>query len=92
MSSDAAGQQPIADGATVPTGTKIWLKSTGPATATLLATSTATVPTGNVYLYDGNTPNVTAAQRLILAQSATLRTTVSAQAQFLAPGTLIERL
>ena len=54
----------------------------------LQATATATVPSGNAYLYDGNTPGKPAAQKLILAQTATLKTTVSARAQFLAPGNL----
>ncbi len=39
----------------------------------LQATSTATVPHGNVYLYDGNTAGVSDAQHLILAKTATLR-------------------
>ena len=51
-----------------------------------LATAVATVPSGNVYLYDGNTGGVNSAQKLILAQSATLRTTVSAEAVFQPPG------
>ena len=80
----ASGGQQIADGASLPSGTtQIWLKSTGTAaTATLSAQATATVPSGNVYLYSGNNPNVTSAQKLILAESATLKTTVSAEADF----------
>ncbi len=86
---DAAATQPIANGATVASGMPIWLRSTGPATAVLHATAQATVPTGNVYLYDGNTPGKTKAQKLILAETGTLRTTVNAQAEFRAPGSLV---
>ena len=38
----------------------------------LEATSKATVPTGNVYLYDGYTGGVSDAQHLILAKSGPL--------------------
>ena len=55
----------------------------------LEATAEATVPTGNVYLYDGHTRGVTDAQQLILAKTATLKTTVQATAEFLAPGSLV---
>jgi hypothetical protein len=90
MFSDAAGTVPIANGAAVPSGQKIWVGSTGPATAVLQATAEATVPSGNVYLYDGNA-GVGDAQKLILAQAATLTTTVQATAEFLAPGSLVVR-
>jgi len=88
MFSNAAGTDPIADGATVPSGQKIWLRSSGPSIAVLQATSRATVPSGNVYLYDGNTQGVNDAQRLILAETGELTTTVKATAEFLAPGSL----
>ncbi len=87
MFSDAAGTVPIADGSTVPSGTQIWLRSTGTTSAVLLATAVATVPQQNVYLYDGNA-GVSDAQKLILAQDATLTTTVSATAEFKAVGSL----
>jgi hypothetical protein len=89
MFADAAATRPIADGATVASGTNIWLTATRTDSAVLQATAVATVPTGNVYLYDGNTAGVTAAQKLILAEEATLRTTVRAIAQFQAPGSLV---
>ena len=54
----------------------------------LQATAVAPVPGGNVYLYNGNTPGVSGAQRLILALPATLRTMVSAEATFEPPGAL----
>ena len=88
MFSNAAGTVAIADGATVPSGQKIWLRSTGPSSAELHATATAVVPTGNVYLYDGNA-GVDDAQPLILAATASLTTTVQATADFLDPGSLI---
>ena len=89
MFSDAAATMPLANGASVPSGKEIWVKSTGPTIAVLEATSTATVPHGNVYLYDGNIDGVSDAQHLILAKSDTLRTTVSGTAEFLAPGSLV---
>jgi len=89
MFGDAAATQPIANGSTVVSGTQIWLTSSGPASAVLAATSVATVPSGNVYLYDGNTSGVNDAQRLILSQPATLRTSVAARANFLPSGSLI---
>ena len=89
MFSDSAGTVPIANGASVPSGQEIWVRSTGPTIAVLEATSTATVPHGNVYLYDGNTNGVSDAQHLILAKTDTLKTTVSGTAEFLAPGSLV---
>ena len=89
MFADRAGTTPIAPGATVPSGQKIWLRSSGTSSAVLQATSEATVPSGNVYLYDGNTGGVNDAQRLILAENATLKTTVQATAEFLPSGRLI---
>jgi TQXA domain-containing protein len=88
MFADAGATQPIAPGATVPNGQQIWLKSTGNRAAVLQATAKADVPSGNVYLYDGNTPGVTDAQKLILSQDATLTTTVNAVAEFVPTGSL----
>ena len=88
MYSDAAGTQRLVDGSTVATGAQIWLRSTGPVHATLTATATATVPSGNVYLYDGN-GGPSDAQRLILASTATLTTHVSATANFQESGSLV---
>ena len=88
MYSDAAGTVPIANGASVPSGQTIYLRSTGPSSAVLSATATADVPTGNVYLYDGDS-GPSSAQKLILAQTATLTTTVQATAEFVPPGSLV---
>ena len=57
----------------------------------LLATAKATVPQNNVYLYDGTNSGVHDAQRLILAQDATLTTTVTAKALFTETGSLVVR-
>ena len=89
MFSDAAGTASIAPGATVTTPAQIWLKSTGPDGAVLQATAKATVPKQNVYLYDGNTPGLGDAQRLILALDSELTTTVTANAEFKAVGSLV---
>ena len=88
MFADPQATQPIAQGATVPSGQFIWLRSASPGTATLKATAVTTYPSGNVYLYDGNDPALSAAQKLILSKQETVSTTVSALAVFLAPGTL----
>ena len=90
MFSDPAGTVPIADGSAVPSGQKLWLRSTGPSSAVLQATARAVVPSGNVYLYDGNS-GVSDAQRLILSRTAELTTTVQATAEFLPPGSLVVR-
>ena len=71
------------------TPAQIWLKSTGPTSAVLQATAKATVPQQNVYLYDGNSPGVNDAQRLILALDSELTTTVTANAEFKAVGSLV---
>ncbi len=93
MYSNRAGTSLLGDGTTatgVHSGQQIWLRAAGGAsTAELQATSTATVPSGNVYIYDGNTSGVTDAQRLILAQPATLTTTVNATAEFKPFGSLV---
>jgi Domain of unknown function (DUF5979)/Thioester domain len=92
MYSNRAGTTLLGDGtmATVPSGQKIWLRAArGASTAVLQAVSTATVPSGNVYLYDGNTLGVNDAQRLILAETTTLKTTVQATAEFLPFGSLV---
>jgi TQXA domain-containing protein len=91
MYSNRAGTVELGDGttATVPSGQKIWLRSSGTSTAVLQAIAQATVPSGNVYLYDGNTQGVNDAQRLILAEDATLKATVGATATFLPSGGLV---
>ncbi len=91
MFADAGATVPVANGQAVTSGSSLWLRANGTAgnAALLLATAQATVPTGNVYLYDGNIAGVRLAQKLILAESATLRTTVNANAVFEPPGSLV---
>lgn len=88
MFSDAAGTTAIPTNSTVPVGQQIWLKASGlsASSATLTATGVATVPTGNVFLYDGNTPGVNDAQRLILAETGEITVTVQATAEFFDTG------
>jgi Domain of unknown function (DUF5979)/Thioester domain len=88
MYSDATLTTPIANGSTVSSGQQIWLESTGATSAVLQAIATATVPFQNVYIYDGNTAGLSAAQKLILALPDTLSTTVYANAEFLPSGSL----
>lgn len=91
MYADAAGAVPIPDGATVPPGQQVWLRAdaAGPASAALEARGVVTAPSGNVYLYDGNTPGVEDAQRLILARTASVASDVTAQAEFFDTGSLV---
>ncbi len=90
MFSDAAGTVPIAPNTVVASGTQIFLRRAGPDPAAVLeATAVATVPQNNVYLWDGTNPGHDDAQRLILAESSTLTTTVSANALFTETGSLI---
>jgi hypothetical protein len=82
MFANAAATDAIANGDAVPSGQRIWLRSTPPGTAVLEATARATVPRGNVFLYDGNIEGVESAQKLILAETGVLNTTVRATAEF----------
>ncbi|WP_157005288.1 DUF5979 domain-containing protein [Microbacterium trichothecenolyticum] len=90
MYADAGGTIPIADGSAVPNNTQIWLlpNAVTGGTVTMTARGVATVPSGNVYLYDGNTTGVNDAQRLILAQDAEVSTLTSATADFFQVGSL----
>lgn len=88
MFADAAATEPIANGDQVPSGQRVWLRSSSPGTAVLEASARATVPRGNVFLYDGNTQGVEDAQKLILAETGELFTTVRASAEFRASGAL----
>jgi TQXA domain-containing protein len=82
MFADPNGLDPIANGTAVPDGTDIYLRRLATGSATLTAQATAIVPTGNVYLYAHNIPGVDDAQKLILAESGEVSTTVSATADF----------
>ena len=90
MFRDAATTTLIPPGTTVSSGTQIWLRQqSGVNAAVLQATAKATVPQNNVYLYDGTNSGVNDAQRLILAQDATLTTTVNGKALFIETGSLV---
>lgn len=90
MYSDAALTTPIANESEVASGTSIWV--TGPGVTgletVLSARAYVIVQRGNVYLYDGNTPSLSDAQRLILANTATLEAIDEATVEFFAAGEL----
>ena len=88
MFSDAAGTQPIANLTAVASGTAIWVTDASAGTVTLSAAAVASVPSGNVYLYDNNSSGIGAAQKLILAAPGVVTTTVTAAAQLTLPGSL----
>ncbi|GGL93710.1 thioester domain-containing protein [Nakamurella endophytica] len=88
MSTDADGDRPLAQDAQVGDGQQIYLRSTGAGSARLRATGVQTVRTGIVYLYDGNTPGVGTAQKLILATTARVQVRAASDAQFLDPGSV----
>lgn len=91
MYSDAAATTPLANPSTVASGTSIWLTGpgvTGVVDSVLNARAVVTVQTGNVYLYDGNTPSLSDAQRLILAVTTELEAVASAGVEFYATGAL----
>ena len=90
MFTDATGTTALPDGSVVSPGAQIWVSSdAGTVASTLLtARATVTVQTGNVYLYDGNNPDISDAQRLILAVTTTLNANAQASVEFFAPGDL----
>jgi hypothetical protein len=87
MFADAGATVPIANGTLVPGPTQIWLQSTTVGSATLTAVAEAEVPSGNVYLYNGNINGVNDAQKLILAQTTTVTANAQATAAFTQPTT-----
>jgi hypothetical protein len=82
MFTDASGTTPIANGTSVPDGTQIWLRRATLGSVTITAQATAVVPGGNVYLYSHNLVGIDDAQKLILAESGEVSTTVDATADF----------
>ena len=86
---DAAGTVPLVN--PVDPGTQVWVRSTAQTTAPVVITARAEVPveTGNVYLYAGNNPDVTTAQKLILAVNAVVDSTAEATAEFFVAGDLV---
>ncbi|KAA9135941.1 thioester domain-containing protein [Microbacterium caowuchunii] len=90
MFADAGATQPIANDSAVASGTQIWVTSTSTVAneTTLRARAVVTVQRGQVYLYDGNTPGRTDAQRLILADTTELDALAEATPSFFATGGL----
>ncbi|MCC3281561.1 DUF5979 domain-containing protein [Arthrobacter caoxuetaonis] len=86
---DPAGTVPLA-GTTVTSGTQLWVRNDNQTTDPVVLTATAVVPvqTGNVYLYAGNNPGVTTAQKLILAADAQIDSNAQATAEFFVAGDL----
>ena len=86
---DPAGTVPLA-GTTVASGTQLWVGNDNQTTEPVVLTATAVVPvqTGNVYLYAGNNPQVTDAQKLILAADAQIESNAQATAEFFVAGDL----
>ena len=86
---DPAGTVPLA-GTTVTSGTQLWVRNDNQTTDPVVLTATAVVPvqTGNVYLYAGNNPQVTTAQKLILAADAQIESNAQATAEFFEAGDL----
>ncbi|WP_152223525.1 thioester domain-containing protein [Arthrobacter gandavensis] len=87
---DAAGTVPLPEDTPVASGTQLWVRSDAQTTAPAVITAEAVVPveTGNVYLYAGNNPEVTAAQKLILAANSSISSTAQATAEFFQAGVL----
>ncbi|MFF3039803.1 thioester domain-containing protein [Arthrobacter citreus] len=86
---DPAGTVPLT-GTTVTSGTQLWVRNDNQTTDPVVLTATAVVPvqTGNVYLYAGNNPQVTTAQKLILAADAQIESNAQATAEFFVAGDL----
>jgi len=86
---DPAGTVPLT-GTTVTSGTQLWVRNDNQTTDPVVLTATAVVPvqTGNVYLYAGNNPQVTTAQKLILAADAQVESNAQATAEFFVAGDL----
>ena len=87
---DPAGTVPLA-GTSVPAGTQLWVRNLAGTTDPGVVTATAVVPveTGNVYLYAGNNPDVTSAQKLILAANSQIESNAQATAEFFLAGDLV---
>ena len=85
---DAGGTVPLTN--PVSSGTQVWVRSEGGGTgpANITARAVVTVPTGNVYLYDGTTSGVDNAQKLILATTRDLSSNAVAAADFFEVGSL----
>lgn len=90
MFADETATTPLANPSVVAAGTAVWVRSVGTAASetVLRARAVVTVQRGEVYLYDGYTPGLEDAQRLILANTTELDGTAQATASFFAVGAL----
>ncbi|QEW02572.1 thioester domain-containing protein [Microbacterium lushaniae] len=82
MYGSAVGGTPLPNPYTTTSGAQVWVGSESGAadTTVLTATASVAVPRGRVYLYDGLAPGLPESQPLILAETAQLETTATAQA------------
>jgi len=87
--SDAAGTVPVLDGESVEPGDQLWARY-DPADAGqgFSVNASATMQSGNVFVYDGNNPPRTTAQELILAADAIVPIRASASLTPVDAGTL----
>lgn len=71
---DAAATQPVTAADPIPPGTQLWARWTGPALPIngFRITGITSLTQGTVYLYDPDSSGLEAAQKLVLAQTATL--------------------
>ncbi|AWB87759.1 thioester domain-containing protein [Mycetocola zhujimingii] len=90
MFADAAATTPLANPSTVASGTSIWVTSetTTPNETTLSARAAVTAQGGQIYVYDGNDPNLPDAQSVILARTTELEAVAQATPGFFAAGSL----
>ncbi|PWC06051.1 thioester domain-containing protein, partial [Mycetocola zhujimingii] len=87
---DEAATIPVPNNSTVASGTSLWITSTATTAndTTLSARAAVTVQRGQVYIYDGNDPDLTEAQHLILAQTTELEAVAQATHSFFTVGSL----
>ncbi|MFO6461651.1 thioester domain-containing protein [Aeromicrobium sp. MLTX1] len=86
---DAAGTQPVLEGATVQPGAQLWARSIDSTAAPGFSLQrTETVRESTVYLYDGQTEGFENAQKLILAQDSTIAAVASVRITRFAAGAI----
>ncbi|OSP07491.1 hypothetical protein B7W94_07735 [Microbacterium sp. LEMMJ01] len=85
---DQAGTQPVPVGTAVAAGTQLWARWTGPAAPVngFRITAQASLTQGTVYLYDTESSDRPAAQKLVLAQTTTLPLRTGVRATPTRPG------
>ncbi|MBC9225058.1 hypothetical protein GL325_01850 [Aeromicrobium sp. 636] len=84
---DAAGTQPLAEGATVQPGAQLWTRSASTAASQGFSLQREVpVRESTVYLYDGSIPGRNSAQSLILAENSTIAAVASVRITRVASG------